>query len=165
MSKKCSCKDDYSSCNSSSDSSIYECKKKCKKSCKKKCCVTTYLNPCNQVCYNPCVIEKPSYPNYTVYNIPVTTTSYTIPTTICNTYSMYVVNPTTSLEINLPLISSLDNCKKRIIYISNISSTETIILNTASGNYINSTSISQTNINVNTTIQLISDTNNCWMLL
>ena len=77
-------------------------------------CYQPSCAPCNQPkTYNPFM-----YPNYTIYN---SSTNFSIPSQSSAGYYIYSVTPATSttVTVTLPLISSLDNCKKRNFIISN----------------------------------------------
>ncbi len=77
-------------------------------------CYQPACAPCNQTkTYNPFL-----YPNYTIYNSSV---SFTIPSAASASYYIYSMTPasSTNVVVTLPLISSLDNCKKRNFIVAN----------------------------------------------
>jgi hypothetical protein len=83
-------------------------------------------NPCYQPACAPCnqlkTVNPFLYPNYTIYN---NSGSFTIPSAASASYYIYSVTPSTSgVQVTLPLISSLDNCKKRNFIVSNSGSVD-----------------------------------------
>lgn len=158
------------SCSSSSSRSSY-CvpKKKCNKyvtytpNYYPPCNIPPYPIPCNypipcpNPCPNPCSSENN---NYTVCSV-VQIGTISLPNTLATTYNLYTVSSTSdgSTDISLPLISSLDCCKKRIITMCNTSGF-LVTISPNSSNTING--LSSFSLDPNTSVQLISDTGINW---
>ncbi len=126
-------------------------------------CYRPGCDPCNQPkTYNPFM-----YPNYTIYN---SNTSFTIPSQSSTGYYIYSVNPgsSTSVTVTLPLISSLDNCKKRNFIICNSGQASVTISaynNTDTINGVSGTPASMT-LGPGETAQYFSDGNyNNWIVI
>jgi hypothetical protein len=119
----------------------------------------------NALCNSVKTFNPYQLPNYTLYNVPSSTESYTIPTTACNTFYMYIFSPPSSFLVllYLPQISVLDSCKKRNLVLTNNGSSSVDIFaggsdtfNGATGQYI---------LDPNSSIQIISDTISNWIVI
>ena len=124
-------------------------------------------NPCYQPACAPCnqlkTINPFLYPNYTIYNSSV---SFTIPSTASASYYIYSVTPpsSTSVVVTLPLISSLDNCKKRNFIIANSGSAGLDV--NATTDTINGVSGTPISLSTGETAQFYSDgNNNNWIVI
>ncbi len=129
-------------------------------------------NPCNP-CNNPKTYNPFQYPNYTVYsstgNIPISQYA-------SQSYYIYVSIPgsSTSNNVTLPLIQSLDCSQKRNFVISNSGQSSITIIPSASGsqyNLINGQDVgaSGTILEPGCSVQVFSDPNSMatpnWVLI
>ena len=136
-----------------------------------------YSNPCNPCnpCYQPSCApcNQPKtynpfmYPNYTIYN---SSTNFSIPSQSSAGYYIYSVNPASStpVTITLPLISSLDNCKKRNFVIANSGSASIYVNAYNSTDTINGSNGSPASITLSPgeSVQFYSDGNyNNWIVI
>jgi hypothetical protein len=98
--------------------------------------------------------------------IPSGTTTYTVPTTISNSFSIYSFSPPSSsnpVSLFLPQIAALDCGKKRIFTITNVGDISISIISIGTDTF-NGLSSSYT-LCSNSSIQLISDTVNNWIVI
>ncbi len=128
-------------------------------------------NPCYQASCSPCNQPKTynpfMYPNYTIYNSSV---SFSIPSQASTGYYIYSVTPasSTSVTVTLPLISSLDNCKKRNFIIANSGSASVSVNAYNNTDTINGSSGTPASITLSPgeTAQFFSDGNyNNWIVI
>lgn len=112
------------------------------------------------------------YTNYTITTITssIGGTTFTIPssTTDVNYYNVYEVDTTNGpLTINLPLISSLDNNKKRIHYIVDSAgqlSNNNLTITPTSTDTIGGESSATIVVNYSS-VQIMSNTTNKWLII
>ena len=100
---------------------------------------------------------------YSVNNSSLDDSTVNIPSHICDSFNIYQFDSTTN-TIVLPKISSLDACRKRIFYFCNIDSSNTITIEQNPSDTING-STNSFELNPYTSIQLISDTFNNWLII
>ncbi len=191
------CSSSKCSSSSSKSCSCKKSKKKCKyylnpwnpAPCVNPCvnpCANPCVNPCNP-CANPCVPCGPTpcnpcvpnpcsnpqtynpfqFPNYTVVQVPSTTTSYPIPTAACSSSFIYSFNPPSSQPVNvyIPQITTFDCSYKRNFVFTNKGSSTVYLISTGSDTFNGASYPSGYPVGPGQSVQIYSDTVNNWIVI